>query len=168
MNQKIASNPTTVIMKIEKVREIALDMMKKQKLRGWKIEFNNAIHGIGTCHFYDKVIKFSRKHCELASDTDVLDTIAHEVAHAVVGYNKGNIHCDLWKAKCIELGGTGKVQWDDNNTIPHKYKSVCKYCNTIYKRHTFKRNLSCSVCDPKYNKKYELTFEEYNQFELPL
>lgn len=151
-------------MKIAKVKEIVEQKINQANLIGWTVVYNNTVNTCGTCNYHYKVITISKKHCQVATDEEVFDTICHEVAHAVVGYDDN--HSEIWFNECIKLGGTGNIT--SNQTIPYRYKGVCGKCSAVYKRHTAPQNkrVSCSKCDSDFNEKYIIEFEEYNQFEL--
>lgn len=63
---------------------------------------------LGLCSYKDKVIILNGFHIDIHPDLEIIDTIKHEVAHAIVGPRHG--HDEVWAAKASELGCT--------NTLP--------------------------------------------------
>lgn len=63
---------------------------------------------LGLCSYKDKVIILNGFHVDIHPDLEIIDTIKHEVAHAVVGSGHG--HDEVWATKAKELGCT--------NTLP--------------------------------------------------
>lgn len=83
------------------IETLAKSLMNKYDVGHFKFEFYKGRGGtLGLCS-QDK-IKLSIKHCLEDNDADILDTILHEIAHAIVGIE--NRHNRVWKEKAISLG----------------------------------------------------------------
>jgi len=82
--------------------EDALDMAWKQLDRfgltkaGWSVALDERTRFLGHCSYEKKIITLSIYHLEQHGQLDVLDTILHEIAHALVG--PGHDHDELWRA----------------------------------------------------------------------
>ena len=76
--------------------------MKKFCLNDWTIRFDHAQRRAGACYFDKKVLSFSTKFLRNANNDDIIDTVLHEIAHAIVGPGQG--HNLIWKKKAIEIG----------------------------------------------------------------
>lgn len=79
-----------------------------------------------------KSIELSTKLVEINDEDRVRLTILHEIAHALT---EGHGHDEVWKAKCLEIGGDGKRCYSssDTNTIERKrssklYTLECQEC----------------------------------------
>jgi len=59
---------------------------------------------LGICMGKDKKIILNAFHIDIHPDSEVIDTIMHEVAHAIVGTING--HNEVWQAKAKELGAS--------------------------------------------------------------
>ena len=68
----------------------------------YHLEFTNATKTLGSWHESKRLFKISKKMIEHGGEEDVRNTIVHEVAHAIAGYQAG--HGPIWKAKARELG----------------------------------------------------------------
>lgn len=78
----------------------------------WDFKWSAAHTTLGKCDPRTKTIFLSKSITSINSEEEVIDTILHEIAHAIVGC--GNGHNEIWKACCIRLGcrpkSTGPVQ----------------------------------------------------------
>lgn len=81
---------------------------------GWKGQMDNAKRRFGYCAPRQKVISLSRPLTEVNSDAEVLDTILHEIAHALAYIKHGQDcgHDDRWKAICREIGARPEACFD--------------------------------------------------------
>src|SRR5688572_14012321 len=70
--------------------------------KGWRTVFTKNDKYIGRCWHDVKRIELSLPHLNMRSETDLMDTIIHEIAHAIVGHKEA--HNTVWEAKCKEMG----------------------------------------------------------------
>ncbi|QJD50290.1 SprT-like protease [Mycobacterium phage Iwokeuplikedis] len=89
-------------------REIAEDLLYEHGLAafGWKFAFDNAKRRAGACNYRTRTISLSRHLLSIRPFEDSMNTITHELAHALVGGGHG--HDAVWARKHRELGGDGK------------------------------------------------------------
>lgn len=94
-------------MDLDEAHTWAMLMLDEHDLldRGWTVTWDNARRRAGFCWYPKRTIGFSRFIAERVSELDFMDTVAHEVAHALVGGDHG--HDAVWRRKAIELGGSG-------------------------------------------------------------
>ena len=73
-------------------------------LPDWHIRLNTSVttRYIGLTSHKDKCIILNAHHVDSHPEPDIINTIRHEVAHAVVGPNHG--HDEIWSSKAKELG----------------------------------------------------------------
>jgi hypothetical protein len=74
------------------------------KLTDWQVEINNTKRTLGMCCHSSKTIKMSKAFFTHMKYEDIIDTILHEIAHALVGPGHG--HGEVWKAMAVRLGCT--------------------------------------------------------------
>ena len=122
---------------------LAKTKIKQFALNNWKIGFDHAQRRAGVCYYDKKLISFSTNFLRKADDKEVLDTLLHEIAHAIVG--PGNGHNFIWKKKAIEIGCSGKIYQNFEFSKPKWIKFCSKGC---WEQRCFrkKRNLICKFC----------------------
>jgi hypothetical protein len=85
--------------------KIARETLDRYGLNDWGIALtNDPRHSyLGLCSYQDKKILLNAFHIDIHPDTEIVDTILHEVAHALcprMGHN------EVWQAKAKELGAS--------------------------------------------------------------
>ena len=113
-------------MKIVKAVELLEQVLKDNKLydKGWRPYINKRMYKcLGRCHWNKKRIDLSALYVIYHSQDHVLQTIYHEVAHALCkpGHHKA------WKKKAVEIGATYpsrliKTCWAYNIMLDNKFK----------------------------------------------
>ncbi|QWS69361.1 SprT-like protease [Mycobacterium Phage PeaceMeal1] len=96
----------TRTMTATQARELTQDLLHEHGLKGWAFKFDNAKRRAGQCSYSARTISLSRHLLAQRSYEDTLNTITHEVAHALVGAGHG--HDQVWARKHRELGGDGR------------------------------------------------------------
>ena len=169
------------------VQDLAIQLMSKTfkvKAKGWTydlsaldigyyFEFNNRKRAFGVCNYVKKVINLSQPLCEAnldKLDTQITDTILHEIAHAfcvhIYGTQLGRGHDWRWKSIALQIGCNGERCYDihEVNHTQSKYTLTCPKCNRTSPKHKKpKREIACGKCCKQYN------FGEYSHdFKLIL
>ncbi len=80
------------------------------KARGWTGHLDSALRRFGVCYYAKKRISLSRHLVALNSDEETLDTILHEIAHALAGPEAG--HGLQWRTVASRLGADPKGVYD--------------------------------------------------------
>lgn len=82
--------------------------------RGWTGALDNAERRFGICRPGRKEISLSRTLVSLNSEEEVLDTILHEIAHALAGIEHGDNcgHDERWQAICRRIGARPERCYD--------------------------------------------------------
>ena len=94
----------------------------------------------GFCDGEKKQIGLSEYMVPYMTDKAVRDVIIHEIAHA---FTPGHNHDEVWRRKCIALGGSGETAGDYNNFIDGEKTSL------ILEEKMAKYTLICPVCGHK-------------------
>lgn len=89
-------------MEILEARRLAVTLIRRHGLIGWRLVFDNAKTRAGICRGTTKEIGLSRVLTALHSEAEVTETILHEIAHALVGTAHG--HDQVWQAKALAIG----------------------------------------------------------------
>lgn len=107
--------------------KLALELMAKYELTGWKFAFDKSVRRFGLCSYRKKMIFLSRRLTLDNSVEEVTDVLLHEASHAIAFLRfgrKGCGHGALWKAVCVEIGARPERCYSSdrvNNTAKHKY-----------------------------------------------
>src|SRR5512145_229105 len=89
-------------------RQAAFELLRKELnkwgLTDWSIRQNQNPESpfLGLCSHKDKCIILSSHHIDIHPEPDVVNTIRHEIAHALVGVGHG--HDEVWAARAREVG----------------------------------------------------------------
>lgn len=118
------------IMDIARAKKLAIEEMDKWGLctSGWRFILDRAKTRNGACSHFRKIIQLSKWYIRLNEEHNILDTIRHEIAHALVDSSHG--HDDTWKLKCIEVGAKPErcKSKKDVNTVKGNYLGNCSFC----------------------------------------
>ena len=135
-------------MKVLEAYELATKLLEEHGLRqkGWVIDIDNAKRRFGCCNFTKKEISLSRPLTEANHYVEVVDTILHEIAHALVGPGHG--HDAVWKRMCVKIGAKPQRCYtsEDVVSVAGKYRAVCGGCGkefTRFKRVARGRRVAC-------------------------
>jgi len=152
-------------MDLLKAQRLAIHLMEKHGVikMGYGFAFNNARSAAGICSYRKKTIFLSKPLTMHSEEKDVLDTILHEIAHALT---KGHKHDHVWRAKAIEIGCNGNRCYsrEDKESTYSAFEKVAKVMGVCPNGHTTHRNRmptrkqSCSQCSNRYEERYLITF----------
>jgi predicted SprT family Zn-dependent metalloprotease len=113
-------------------RELAVGLMHRHDLAGWRFTFNRRKACMGLCHYERKTIELSIHLVDRNGPEEIRDTILHEIAHALVG--PGHAHDSVWKRKCLEIGAAPRTC--GQGEMPRgRWTASCGACGTSYFRH---------------------------------
>jgi len=103
-------------MQLGRVKIITEAAMKEHGLieKGWKFRFSKGTRQFGCCRDWKKEITISKHLSRINDEERVMLTILHEIAHALVGAHNG--HTNVWRRKCIEIGGNGQAKYTEKDT----------------------------------------------------
>ena len=85
--------------------------LEKWGLSDWKVSLNNRLtRALGRCVYSRNEIELQRRYVQENSVEIVLDTIRHEIAHALAGYEAG--HGPEWKMWARKVGANPEATVD--------------------------------------------------------
>ncbi len=83
--------------------ELTKQELHKYGLTDWGVRISTDAESpfLGLCSYKDKIIILNAHHIDIHSDVDIINTIKHEIAHALC---PGQGHNDIWASKAKEIG----------------------------------------------------------------
>lgn len=105
------------------VHKLCKDELIKHGLKDWGVRISSDPNQpyLGLCMYRDKVIIINAFHCDIHPDKEVIDTIYHEVAHALC---PGQGHNDVWATKAREIGCTNTSPCSHLNLPEHVIDAI--------------------------------------------
>lgn len=135
-------------MRFAQAEPLILGFVKHYGLadKGWTVEFDRAQRRLGQCRYGDKVLSFSKPLIGANDESEVIDTILHEIAHAIAGPTAG--HGPAWRKVARELGATPKATSDTAKlTDDHRYEGKCP-CGQTFRKYRMPRTVRlCGRCE---------------------
>ncbi|WP_127507112.1 SprT-like domain-containing protein [Actinoplanes solisilvae] len=148
-------------MELHAARDLANGLIKRHRLTGWRLVFDNAKTRAGVCRFDRKEIGLSRPLVALYDAEQVTDTVLHEIAHALTGPGHG--HDRKWRATARRIGSSGeRCMPADAPSVEGPWVGVCPagHRTTAHRRPV--RVKSCRDCSPGFSASaiYTWTYRE--------
>lgn len=116
--------------------------------RGWTGGLDHAERRFGVCRPAKKEITISRTLAALNPDEEVLDTILHEIAHALaaIEYRENCGHDERWKAICRRIGARPERCYDGEEINAPKAPWILIHRETgeVFSHHQRKPKLDLS------------------------
>ena len=111
----------------------------------WSFKFDFAKERCGICSYRNKTISLSRYFIGNASLSQVLNTIRHEIAHALT---PGAGHGKEWRQLAIRMGCDGKTCSDIKSFSNPSWFLKCPCGKVNYPRHRRSKvsNKMCKYC----------------------
>lgn len=157
------------IQSIEELRNKAKELFVKHNLTNWSFDFDHAKRRFGYCCYTPKRITMSLPlvSANLGSP-QLLDTLLHEIAHAIafIRYGRSQNHNYNWKRICVEIGANPNrcCNSKEVNTIRGRFVYKCKHCgHIVYAHKKWKRTKAHGKCcntfgNGKFSTQFELEF----------
>ncbi len=137
-------------MRLTEVAAVGKHLIREHEVKsglkaGWQFAFDLAPERGGLCRYAEKQITLSVTYCLKASKEEIVDTILHEIAHAIVGPKHG--HDATWKAAARRIGCTAERCHHVQHTPP-RWHGQCG-CGQQWKRQRLSqraRTWRCRKC----------------------
>jgi predicted SprT family Zn-dependent metalloprotease len=93
---------------LQEAETLSLSMMDEHGLieAGWTFRFDKATSRLGATHFHKNEISLSRLMVQYAQHEDVVQTMLHEIAHALLPSSV--MHGKEWKVLAASIGYVGE------------------------------------------------------------
>ena len=133
-------------MDLKELEAIAVQELKANGLRGWTFGLTGTKRPLGVCKYRAKRIEIAEFHARNNPPSTVLDTLRHEIAHALAG--PAAKHGPAWKAVAVCLGATPRACDDSPETVvtPGDWRATCLTCTKTYHRYRRPKSLSGYRC----------------------
>ncbi len=140
-------------MSLREVEALGARLIRKHEVenglkKGWKFGFDLARVRAGVCKYEEKRISLSVTYCLKASKEEIVDTILHEIAHAIAGPT--HRHDDTWKTVARRIGCTAR-RCHQVDHAPPRWRGHCG-CGQEWKRQRLTRRARTGYC-PKCKKR---------------
>ena len=130
------------------------DMMVRQKVYHgladeWSATFDLAAGRAAICYFKEKLICLAVSYCMTAPEEELIDTVLHEVAHALVGPQHN--HDRVWKLAARRIGCTAERCTAVTHTAG-KWIGRCQCARPILRKRLtrgMRTTARCPVCRTK-------------------
>lgn len=128
----------------------------------YRFEWSNGKTVLGHCDYSARTIRLSRTLTTVNDESQVIDTIRHEIAHAIAGHTAG--HGPAWKHVARKLGAVPRAASQTatgvRDTAP--WVGTCTSCGRESDVRFFRKprnRRSCSKCYPHaFHPAYVLTY----------
>jgi predicted SprT family Zn-dependent metalloprotease len=115
-------------MDLTQAAALARQLMDQHGLADWQFRFDHARRRFGCCWPTHKRISLSRPLTLLNESPEVIDTILHEIAHALVPGG----HTPAWRRMCLQIGAKPRRCFSQTAVnLPeikrkHRYVAACR------------------------------------------
>lgn len=121
-------------MDLSKAFEMAMNEFGRHQLIDWTFKIDRCKRRFGNCSYNRRTISLSGPLTLLNSESEVRDTILHEIAHALVG--RGHHHDITWQQKAASIGARPIRCYGADIAVPTpKYIGRCTGCSAEWKRY---------------------------------
>ena len=127
---------------------LALQELSRHGLDEWSFRLDHARQRCGSCHFTRREITIS-KHLLVRNDpAEFLNTLRHEIAHALVG--PGHAHDAVWRAAARRVGARPEATNPTADMPPPRWALTCDHCRQViarrHRRSLDLRTVRCAAC----------------------
>lgn len=144
-------------------KRLARQLMDQHGLTDWKLVWNRAKRTHGQCNYSTRTITLSEV-MQHVSDEDFVDTVLHEIAHALVGSGV-EAHGYVWRRKAIEIGGTGTqyVSREASQAVPAAWEGHCPVCSKVARQHRAPLRVKACACGVRFRPERVLRWHKHGQ-----
>ena len=133
-------------MNLKELDAIARREMTKHGLHGWTFGLADTKRRLGDCKYGKKRIEIAEYYALHSPQESVLDTLLHEIAHAIAGSKAG--HGPAWKTVAVRIGATPRACDNSEEAVvkPGDWQAICPACKKTFHRYKRPRSLSGYRC----------------------
>jgi ribosomal protein L37AE/L43A len=144
-------------MDLKELKAIAAQELSKYGLHGWTFGLADTRRRLGVCKYRSRRIEIAEYYARNSPPETVLDTLLHEIAHAIAG--SAARHGPAWKAIAVRLGATPRACESSHQAVmkPGDWQASCPSCKKT--AHLYRRPRSLGGYRCKCESRSPLTFE---------
>lgn len=133
-------------MDLNSAADLATGLIGAHGLQGWGFRFDRARVRAGACHHTTRTITLSPWITAAHDESQVRETLLHEIAHALVGPRHG--HDTVWRAQARAIGASGErcYQGGDEPVVPGRWQGRCAAGHVVHRHRRPTRVLVCTRC----------------------
>ena len=133
-------------MDLKELAAIAQREMAKHGLHDWTFGFADTKRQLGVCKYRKKRIEMSEFASLNSPQESVIDTLMHEIAHAIAGHAAG--HGPVWKAVALRVGASPRscAVATEQVVQPGDWQATCPACQRTFHRYKRPKSLSGYRC----------------------
>lgn len=137
-------------MEIPAALTLGRRLLREHGLGEWSVRTDRAKTRAGVCRFGTHTISLSADLIRLHDESEVRDTILHEIAHALVGPFHG--HDEVWRARAVEIGCSGERAVSPGAPrVEGPWRGVCPLGHVATRHRRPTRVLSCTQCSRTFD-----------------
>ncbi len=133
-------------MDLQELETIAGQELLRHGLVDWTFGLANTKRRLGVCKYRTKRIEIGEYYARNSPPETVLDTLRHEIAHAIAGPAAG--HGPAWKVIAMRLGATPLACDNSLEAVlqPGDWQAMCPACKKTFHRYKRPRSLGGYRC----------------------
>ncbi|MCL3777474.1 MULTISPECIES: SprT-like domain-containing protein [unclassified Actinomyces] len=137
-------------MEIPAVLALARALMQEHGVGDWGLELDRARRRAGLTDHARHRITLSRALMGLYDETEVRETVLHEIAHARVGARHG--HDAVWRAEAQRLGASGRrLVPRGAPQVEGRWRGTCPAGHTVARLRRPSVPLACAACGRSFS-----------------
>lgn len=133
-------------MDLVELETLAQEAFRANGLTDWTFGFSRSSRQLGVCKYRRKRIEIAEYYARNSPPSTVIDTLYHEIAHALAGPEAR--HGPRWKAMAIRLGATPRACDTTNEAVmkPGDWQTTCPSCHKTFYRYKRPQSLTGYRC----------------------
>lgn len=133
-------------MDLDQLQATAARLIRQHGLDGWTFALSSTRRRLGVCKYRLKRIEVAEFYARNNPEESVLDTLLHEVAHALAGPSAK--HGPKWKAVAVRLGATPRSCESTGRVVvePGDWQATCPGCSKTIHFYRTPRSLTGYRC----------------------
>ncbi|NOX50350.1 MAG: transcription elongation protein SprT [Gammaproteobacteria bacterium] len=132
--------------------QLTYTQLSKHRLADWQVRLDHAKQRCGLCNYSAQIISLSRHFIEANDEVEILNTILHEIAHALVG--PGHAHGVKWQKVAARIGARTAPTAGESTVMPQPGWGLhCRDCSSLvamrFRRCLDLSRVRCRQCNPQ-------------------